>query len=195
MINISILLGTATPFKTHSDQLCKHKYLKSKRVLEEEIKEIKSVSDSLQKELATLQNKAYQLEGIHKEKEELCRKLQFQCEESEQDSARLLQQNKKSEELLEQYRCEIQEFKLKHRKQRMKFENQLHQLIEQHKNLQSVFTPKRLPDEIGNAENIKSQLLSAEQMKLAQLHCLHEELEEVKKQKQPRITAAEVQGE
>lgn len=31
---------------------------------------------------------------------------------------RLLKQNKKSDELLEQYRCEIQEFKLKHRKQR-----------------------------------------------------------------------------
>lgn len=26
MINISILLGTATPFKTHSDQLCQYKY-------------------------------------------------------------------------------------------------------------------------------------------------------------------------
>ncbi|XP_036948302.1 synaptonemal complex central element protein 1 isoform X3 [Acanthopagrus latus] len=166
-----------------------------KRVLEEEIKDIKSVSDSLQKELATLQNEAYQLEGIHKEKEELCRNLQFQCEESEQDSARLLKQNKKSDELLEQYRCEIQEFKLKHRKQRMKFENQLHQLIEQHRNLHSVFTPEMLPDEILSAENIKSQLLSAEQMKLAQLHRLNEELEEVKKQKQQRVTAAETQEE
>ncbi|KAM8766185.1 synaptonemal complex central element protein 1 [Acanthopagrus schlegelii] len=166
-----------------------------KRVLEEEIKDIKSVSDSLQKELATLQNEAYQLEGIHKEKEELCRNLQFQCEESEQDSARLLKQNKKSDELLEQYRCEIQEFKLKHRKQRMKFENQLHQLIEQHRNLHSVFTPEMLPDEILSAENIKSQLLSAEQMKLSQLHRLDEELEEVKKQKQQRVTAAETQEE
>lgn len=26
MINVSILLGTATPFKTHSDQLCQYKY-------------------------------------------------------------------------------------------------------------------------------------------------------------------------
>ncbi|XP_030268455.1 uncharacterized protein si:ch211-199g17.9 isoform X3 [Sparus aurata] len=145
--------------------------------------------------LQQVQNEACQLEGIHKEKEELCRKLQFQCEESEQDSARLLKQNKKSDELLEQYRCEIQEFKLKHRKQRMKFENQIHQLIEQHRNLHSVFTPEMLPDEIGSAENIKSQLLSAEQMKLAQLHHLNEELEEVKKQKQPRITVAQTQEE
>ncbi|XP_029299833.1 kinesin-like protein KIN-14E [Cottoperca gobio] len=166
-----------------------------KRALEEEIKEVKSVSDFLQKELATLQTEAYQLEGIHKEKEELCRKLQFQCEECEQDSVRHLNQNKKSEELLEQYRCEIQEFKLKHRKQRMKFENQLHQLIEQHKNLHSVFSPERLPDEIKSTENTKSQMLSAEQIKLAQLHRLLEELEEMEKQKQPVTAAAETKEE
>ncbi|XP_026203739.1 SYCE1 domain-containing protein [Anabas testudineus] len=147
-----------------------------KRVLEAELKEIQSVSQALQEELATLQAEAYKLEGIHKEKEEIFRKLQFQCEESEQESARQLNQNKKSEELLEQYRCEIQELKLKQRKQRMKFENQLHQLIEQHKTLHSVFTLERLPDEIRIAENINIQLLSAEQLKVDQLHHLDEEL-------------------
>uniref|UniRef100_A0A8C2WDR5 Uncharacterized protein n=1 Tax=Cyclopterus lumpus TaxID=8103 RepID=A0A8C2WDR5_CYCLU len=104
---------------------------------------------------------------------------------------RHLKQNKRSEELLEQYRCEIQELKLKHRKQRMKFENQLHQLIEQHKNLHSVFTPEMLPDEIESAENITRQLLSAEQMKLAQLHRLYEELDEI--EKAACDTAAEIQ--
>ncbi|XP_053302111.1 uncharacterized protein si:ch211-199g17.9 isoform X2 [Pleuronectes platessa] len=140
--------------------------------------------------LQQVQTEAYQLEGIHKEKEELCRKLQFQCEESEQDSVRQLNQNKKSEELLEQYRCEIQEFKLKLRKQRMKFEKQLHQLIEQHKNLHSIFSPERLPDEIQSIESTKSQLISAEQLKLAQLFHLEEELEDVRKQKQLGATAA-----
>ncbi|XP_068584595.1 synaptonemal complex central element protein 1 isoform X2 [Cebidichthys violaceus] len=163
------------------------------RDLEEEIKEIVSVSDFLQEELTTLQTEAYKLEGIHKEKEELCRKLQFQCEESEQDTVRHLKQNKKNRELLEQYRCEIQEFKLKQRKQRMKFENQLQQLIEQHKSLHSVFTPERLSDEIKSAENTKSQLLSAEQMKLAQLHRLNEDLDEMEKQRQLEKTAAETQ--
>ncbi|KAJ4928583.1 hypothetical protein JOQ06_016374 [Pogonophryne albipinna] len=145
--------------------------------------------------LQQVQTEAYQLEGILKEKEELCRKLQFQSAESEQDSVRQLNQNKKSEELLEQYRCEIQEFKLKHRKQRMKFENQLLHLIEQHKNLHSVFSPERLPDEITSAENRRSQLLAAEQTKLAQLHRLQEELEEMEKHKQRATTAAETQGE
>ncbi|XP_065804217.1 synaptonemal complex central element protein 1 isoform X1 [Labrus bergylta] len=164
---------------------------KGKKLLEEEIKMTKSVRDSLQKQLATLQSEAYQLEGIHKEKEELCRKLQFQYDESEQDSARQLEHNKKSDELLEQHRCEIQGFKLKHRKQRMKFENQLQLLIEQHKNLHSVFTLERLPGEIESAEKTKSQLLSAEQMKLDRLHSLEEQLEEAKELKQPGSTAAE----
>uniref|UniRef100_A0A3B4FY66 Uncharacterized protein n=1 Tax=Pundamilia nyererei TaxID=303518 RepID=A0A3B4FY66_9CICH len=92
---------------------------------------------------------------------EVCNKLQFQCEESEQDAARHLQLNKKSEELLEQYRYEIQDVKLKHRKLRMRFENLLHQLIDQHKNLHYVFTPERLPDELKSVENTKSQLLAA----------------------------------
>ncbi|XP_050922712.1 synaptonemal complex central element protein 1 isoform X2 [Lates calcarifer] len=163
MINTTPLKGGGDTQEPKVEQLMNklRRLQQGKRVLEEEIKEIKSVSDSLQKELATLQTEAYQLEGIHKEKEELSRKLQFQCDESDQDFSRQLEQNKKSEELLEQYRCQIQEFKLKHRKLRMKFENQLYQLIEQHKNLHSIFTPERLPDEIENAENIKSQLLSA----------------------------------
>ncbi|CAJ1083515.1 synaptonemal complex central element protein 1 isoform X2 [Xyrichtys novacula] len=162
-----------------------------KRALEEEIKAIQSLGDSLRKELETVQIEAYQLEENHKEKEELCRKLQFQCDESERDSARQIEQNKKRDELLEQYRCEIQEIELKQRKQRMKFENQLLQLIEQHKNLFSVFGPQRLPDEIRSAENTKLQLLGTVQAKLAQLHILDEKLEEVKKQTQQATTPAE----
>nr|XP_046272901.1 uncharacterized protein si:ch211-199g17.9 [Scatophagus argus] len=166
-----------------------------KTALEEEIKELESTSDSLQKEVATLQTEAFQLEGIHREKEELYQKLQFQCDKSEQESTWQLEQNKESDELLEQYRCEIQECKLKHRKQRMMYENQLHQLIEQHKNLHSIFTLESLPDEIVSAENTKSQLLLAEQMKLAHLHRLNEDLEEVKRQMQSGTTPAVTQEE
>ncbi|XP_077405056.1 uncharacterized protein LOC144037434 isoform X2 [Vanacampus margaritifer] len=70
--------------------------------------------------------------------QELSQKLQFQCEESELESVRLAKQNKKSEELLAQCRYEIQELKLMRRKLRMKFENQLHQLIDQHKQLHAI---------------------------------------------------------
>uniref|UniRef100_A0A669E2P8 Uncharacterized protein n=1 Tax=Oreochromis niloticus TaxID=8128 RepID=A0A669E2P8_ORENI len=108
---------------------------------------------------------------------------------------RQLQLNKKSEQLLEQYRYEIQDLKLKHRKLRMRFENQLHQLIDQHKNLHYVFTPERLPDELKSVENTKSQLLAAEKLKLTQLHNLDEELEEMKNQKQAQAAAAETQEE
>ncbi|XP_056256118.1 synaptonemal complex central element protein 1 [Seriola aureovittata] len=195
MVNVTPLKGGGETPEPKVEQLMSKlsRLQQGKKALEEELKDIKSVSDSLQKELETLQTEAYRLEEIHKEKEELCMNQQIHCEESEQDSARQLKQNEQSEELLEQYRCEIQEFKLKQRKQRMKFENQLHQLIEQHKNLHSMFTPERLPDEIERAENTKCQLLSAEQLKLAQLCCLDEELQDVRKQKQLEKKAAETQ--
>ncbi|XP_016896710.1 synaptonemal complex central element protein 1 isoform X2 [Cynoglossus semilaevis] len=157
-----------------------------KEVLEEESDQIKSVRDSLQIELQKLQTEAYQLERVHKDKEELCNKLQFQFDESEQDCVRQLKNSKQSEGLMEQYKCEIQEYKLKHRKQRLKFEQQLHLLIEQHKNLRSIFTPERLPDEIKTTESRKVQLESAE-MKLAQLSQLDEELQDTRTQKQVGI--------
>ncbi|XP_077405055.1 uncharacterized protein LOC144037434 isoform X1 [Vanacampus margaritifer] len=109
-----------------------------KKVLVEEILERKSLIHVLQKELASLQTEAYQLERTDQDKSELSQKLQFQCEESELESVRLAKQNKKSEELLAQCRYEIQELKLMRRKLRMKFENQLHQLIDQHKQLHAI---------------------------------------------------------
>nr|XP_057902569.1 synaptonemal complex central element protein 1 isoform X2 [Doryrhamphus excisus] len=111
---------------------------RGKRELEQDIDERTSVSESLQKELDTLQTEACQLEKSHQEKEALCRKLQFQCEESEHESFRLAEENRKREELVARHRCEIQELKLKKRKIRVKFENHLHQLMEQHKKLYSV---------------------------------------------------------
>ncbi|XP_054620416.1 synaptonemal complex central element protein 1 [Dunckerocampus dactyliophorus] len=110
----------------------------AKQTLEKDINERESLSESLQKELDTLRTEAYQLEKNHQEKEALCRKLRFQCEESEHESVRLAEENKKREELLARHRCEIQELKLKKRKMRVKFENHLHQLMEQHKKLYSI---------------------------------------------------------
>ncbi|KAG7500569.1 synaptonemal complex central element protein 1 isoform X1 [Solea senegalensis] len=193
MLNVTALEGVGQTQEPNVDQLLTklRRFQRDKRILEEELEEVKSFSDSLRRELANLQTEAYQLEGIHMEREELCRKLQFQFEDLEQDSARQLNQSKKSEEMMEQYRCEIQEFKLKHRKQRMKFEQQLHQLIEQHKNLHSIFTLERLPIEIETAENRKLQLVSAEELKMAKLYELNEELEDVRKQKQSGTAAAD----
>ncbi|KAJ7991645.1 hypothetical protein DPEC_G00286040 [Dallia pectoralis] len=160
-----------------------------KQTLGGELKEAQSLRDSLQEELNAVQTEAYRLEAAHKEKEEFCRILKFQCEEMEQDSTRQQQLNRKSEDLIELYRCQIQETKLRHRKQRMKFENQLQQLIDQHKNLHSLFSPDRLPSEIESVTNSKFQLLKAvwacmfiEQQKLSQLCHLEEKLDEARRQ-------------
>ncbi|TRY83248.1 hypothetical protein DNTS_032514 [Danionella cerebrum] len=85
------------------------------------------------------------------------------------DAMMQLELNHQREELVKHYGYKIQETKLKHRKIRMKFESQLHQLMEQHKNLSSVFTPQRLPKEIESAEYSTEQLQKAERMKLEQL--------------------------
>ncbi|KAJ8386272.1 hypothetical protein AAFF_G00174680 [Aldrovandia affinis] len=147
----------------------------AKKDLEEDFKEAQLLRKTLQKELDALNAEKYQIEEIHNEREESYKVLQFKYEELECEAKRLLQLNSKIEALIEQCTFEIQEARLKHRKQRMKFENQLQQLIEQHKNLCSVYSPDRLPSEIENVENAKSQLLKAEQVKLTHLHHLTEE--------------------
>ncbi|XP_061110776.1 synaptonemal complex central element protein 1-like isoform X2 [Conger conger] len=119
-----------------------------KQVLEEDLKQAQLLRKNLQKELDTLHAKQYQMEAIEKEKEESYKVLQFKCDELE---------------------CEAK---------RMKFENQLQQLIEQHKNLYSVYSPDRLPSEIENLENVRLQLLKAEQVKLGQLNCVAEEIKQ-----------------
>ncbi|XP_060713388.1 uncharacterized protein si:ch211-199g17.9 [Tachysurus vachellii] len=58
----------------------------------------------------------------------------------------------------------------------MKFENQLLQLIGQHKNLCTLFTPERLPTEVQSAEYTTEQLLKAEKQKLEQVANLQAEL-------------------
>ncbi|XP_061752693.1 synaptonemal complex central element protein 1 isoform X2 [Nerophis ophidion] len=110
----------------------------AKCIMDDDIVSNNAVTQSLQKELGRLQTESYQLERSHQEKQELCQKLQFQCKESERESVRLAEEIKKREELLAQLRCEIQDLKLRQRKQRMEFENHLHQLMEQHKKLYFV---------------------------------------------------------
>uniref|UniRef100_A0A8C9TB31 Uncharacterized protein n=1 Tax=Scleropages formosus TaxID=113540 RepID=A0A8C9TB31_SCLFO len=96
------------------------------------------------------------LEVTRKEREGTASLLVIQRELSEQQ-----QLNSKTKELIQQYTFHIQETKLKHRKLRMKFENQLQQLMDQHKHLASVYSPERLPAEVENAEKANEQLLKA----------------------------------
>ncbi|XP_066547388.1 synaptonemal complex central element protein 1 [Amia ocellicauda] len=149
---------------------------KAKRALEEELKDAECLRKTLQEELDSLHKECTQMDERYKEKEEACKVQQFKCEELEVDANRQLEIHSKNKQLLAEYTFQIQETKLKHRKQRVKFENQLQQLMEQHKNMFSIYSPEGLPREIENIENMKSQLLKAEQMKLKQLSSLAEEI-------------------
>ncbi|KAI7798812.1 hypothetical protein IRJ41_015857, partial [Triplophysa rosa] len=141
----------------------------AKNDLEYEVKETMLLRSAMKEEDDALTTEALQLEGTLNEKEELSRSLQLKCEDLQQETQRQLEQNHQKDELVKQYYFQIQETKLKHRKLRMKLENRLQQLMEQHKNLSTVFTPQRLPAEIQSAEYTTEQLLKAEQQKLEQL--------------------------
>ncbi|XP_056336254.1 synaptonemal complex central element protein 1 [Danio aesculapii] len=147
-----------------------------KKNLEEEVTEVMLLKCARKQEEDALAAEALKLEGTLNEKEELNRSLQLKCEDLQLEAQRQLEQNHQKEELVKQYSFQIQETKLKHRKIRMKFENQLQQLTEQHKNLSAVFAPQRLPAEIQSAEYSTKQLLKAEQQKLEQLAKLLDEL-------------------
>ncbi|KAL2080416.1 hypothetical protein ACEWY4_024209 [Coilia grayii] len=161
------------------------KLQQAKRALEEELWEVQVLKDKLEQEEENLSSEAFQLEVTLKEKEESLRVLQFKCDEMGQDSQRQQEQNEHKEDLVEQYRCQIQEATLKHRKTRMKFENQLQQLMGQHKNLFAMFIPERLPAEILTAENATAQLLKAEKLRMDQLAEQQEELGVIEKLSMP----------
>ncbi|XP_051991252.1 uncharacterized protein si:ch211-199g17.9 [Xyrauchen texanus] len=145
-----------------------HPEFATKKDLEDEVTDTMLLR-STRKEEDALTAEVLQLEEKWNEKEVLNRSLQLKCEHLKQKAQRQLELNHQKEELVKQYLCQIEETKLKHRKIRMKFQNQLLQLLEQHKNLSTIFTPQRLPAEIQSAEYITVQLLRAEQQKLEQL--------------------------
>uniref|UniRef100_A0A3B1KDD4 Si:ch211-199g17.9 n=1 Tax=Astyanax mexicanus TaxID=7994 RepID=A0A3B1KDD4_ASTMX len=151
--------------------LKKLKKLQQKLDLEEDVKEAYSLKNTLHdEEDASIE--VLKLQEMLNEKN-TCRSLQLKCEDLEQESQQFeLKQQK--EELAGQYGCQIQETKLRHRKI-MKFENHLQQLMGQHKNLYTVFTPERLSTEIQSAEYATQQLLKAQQM-LEQVAHLQEQL-------------------
>ncbi|XP_043073743.1 synaptonemal complex central element protein 1 isoform X1 [Puntigrus tetrazona] len=145
------------------------KLQRAKMHFEDEVKEMILLRRSRNKEEDAVTAEALQLEAMLNQKEELSRSLQLKYEDLQLEAQMQLEQNHQKEEAVKQYCFHIQETKLKHRKIRMKFENQLQQLMEQHKNLSNIFTPQRLPAEIQSAEYTTEQLLKAEQQKLEQL--------------------------
>ncbi|XP_022539015.2 synaptonemal complex central element protein 1 isoform X2 [Astyanax mexicanus] len=152
------------------------KLQQAKLDLEEDVKEAYSLKNTLHDEEDALSIEVLKLQEMLNEKNETCRSLQLKCEDLEQESQRQFELKQQKEELAGQYGCQIQETKLRHRKIRMKFENHLQQLMGQHKNLYTVFTPERLPTEIQSAEYATQQLLKAEQQMLEQVAHLQEQL-------------------
>ncbi|XP_037391462.1 synaptonemal complex central element protein 1 [Pygocentrus nattereri] len=97
----------------------------AKVVIEEEVKEALSFKNTLQDEEDALSIEVLKLERTLNEKEETRRSLQLKCEELEQEWQRQFELKQQKEELVNQYSCQIQETKLKHRKIRLQRDSPL----------------------------------------------------------------------
>nr|DBA21185.1 TPA: hypothetical protein GDO54_017875 [Pyxicephalus adspersus] len=141
-----------------------------------------------QAEIHKLQKKR---EAVEKELQELCveRKILKKDLEKKQELVQVLklrrdsylEKEQRQREQSEEYKkrttnlsTQILEEKLKQRKQRMEFQDQLEDLMTKHKNLAEFYNPKRLEEEILHMEEQKKELKQEEKEKLLKLKELEE---------------------
>ncbi|XP_040180164.1 synaptonemal complex central element protein 1-like [Rana temporaria] len=139
--------------------------------------------EEMQKELQDLvkygENAEEELQGVRAERQNLQEEL-----EKKQESVQVLklrydsylEKEKRQRERSEDYKMrinnlktQIQEEKLKQRKQRMRFEDQLENLMTKHRNLAEFYNPKRLEEEISRLEKQKNELIQEYREKLPKL--------------------------
>ncbi|XP_073455854.1 synaptonemal complex central element protein 1-like isoform X2 [Aquarana catesbeiana] len=144
--------------------------------------------EEMQKELQDLvknrENVEEDLQGVRAERQNLQEEL-----EKKQESVQVLklrydsylEKEKRQREQLEDYKkrttnlnTQILEEKLKQRKQRMAFQDQLEDLITKHKNLAEFYNPKMLEAEISRLEKQKNELIQENREKLTKLKEIEE---------------------
>nr|XP_014347178.1 PREDICTED: synaptonemal complex central element protein 1 isoform X2 [Latimeria chalumnae] len=147
-----------------------------KNAVDEELCEARKCREALQKELDKLSAESFHLEEIYNKKKETLQLLQFQYKERENEIKRQLNHSEGCKQRVEQITSQIQEEKLKRRKQRMEFEMQLEELMEKHKSTWEFHNTESLKKEICNIENAKQQFLSEEKMLQQKLQNLEKEI-------------------
>ncbi|XP_043830880.1 synaptonemal complex central element protein 1-like [Dromiciops gliroides] len=132
---------------------------KAHKIANEELRESQAEREVLKKELDELNMEKTHLEEILSMKQETLHILQQHYGEEE---SRVLRQQAMSQDCIcrmTDLNSKIQEEKLRRRKQRVEFEQQLEELMEKHKALWELHTPERLSQEINNMAGSKDQLL------------------------------------
>ncbi|KAG6922050.1 synaptonemal complex central element protein 1-like, partial [Chelydra serpentina] len=107
------------------------------------------------------------------------------CHETEAEAQRQQTLSRERKQSIEELTAQIQEEKLKQRKQRLEFEQQLDELMEKHKTLQECHSTEKLAAEIRSMTESKERLLSEDEL-------IQDNLAQVEKQLDalPRAEAA-----
>ncbi|XP_051680313.2 synaptonemal complex central element protein 1 isoform X2 [Oryctolagus cuniculus] len=136
----------------------------AKKKASEELGEARTVWEALQKELDVLHGEKARVQEILNKKQETLRILRLHCQEKESEAQRkhtLLQEYKERIFVLT---SQIEDEKNKQRQLRLNFEEQLEELMGQHKNLWESHRPERLARELCTLDSSKEQLLKEEEL-------------------------------
>ncbi|XP_069914358.1 synaptonemal complex central element protein 1 isoform X3 [Oryctolagus cuniculus] len=131
----------------------------AKKKASEELGEARTVWEALQKELDVLHGEKARVQEILNKKQETLRILRLHCQEKESEAQRkhtLLQEYKERIFVLT---SQIEDEKNKQRQLRLNFEEQLEELMGQHKDLWESHRPERLARELCTLDSSKEQLL------------------------------------
>ncbi|XP_078061922.1 synaptonemal complex central element protein 1 isoform X2 [Mustelus asterias] len=194
-------LGQATPiFDNHMDLLTEMELgkkvepnlgeivkkikvlIEEKRVKDEELKELQEHQGAMEKQLDELNQEIFHLQGSCNTKEAHLKRLCFQYEQCQAQTERQLKASRESEQRIEELTTQIEGEKMKRRKERQEFEQQLEELIGKHKWMAEFYTPARLQLEMRNIENTKQQLLTEERVMMEKMSTLNKELDSVRQQ-------------
>ncbi|XP_016061816.1 PREDICTED: synaptonemal complex central element protein 1 [Miniopterus natalensis] len=141
----------------------------AKKKASEELGEARTVWETLQKDLDSLSGEKVRLKEILNKKQETLRILRLHCQEKESEAQRKQTLLLECKERISALNFQIEEEKSKQRQLRLDFEEQLEDLMGQHKNLWEFHRPEQLAQEIGALDSSKEQLLKEEKLVEAKL--------------------------
>ncbi|XP_070131164.1 synaptonemal complex central element protein 1 isoform X1 [Equus caballus] len=141
----------------------------AKKKASEELGEARTVWEALQKELDSLSGEKVRMKEILSKKQETLRILRLHCQEKEGEAQRKQTMLQECKERISSLNSQIEEEKNKQRQLRLNFEEQLEDLMGQHKDLWEFHRPEHLAREIGALDSSKEQLLKEEKLVEAKL--------------------------
>ncbi|XP_058527398.1 synaptonemal complex central element protein 1 isoform X2 [Ochotona princeps] len=136
----------------------------AKKKASEELGEARCVWEALQKELDSLHGEKVRVKEILSKKQETLRILRLHCQEKRSEAQRKHTMLQEYKERIFVLNSQIEEEKNKQRQLRLNFEEQLEDLMDQHKGLWESHRPERLAREICALDSSKEQLLKEEKL-------------------------------